>query len=61
MTKKCAHCGKPIDVSQGNYVNSYSKPFEMEGYHTKCYQEKIVLELEMDDSEVYEKNEEGSQ
>ncbi len=43
MAKKCAFCGKPIDIYAGHYVNSYGEAWKMSSYHEVCYR-KLILE-----------------
>jgi hypothetical protein len=42
MSKKCASCGKQIDVYAGHYVNAYGDPWQMKSYHAECYR-KLIL------------------
>lgn len=46
MAKRCASCGKSIDVYAGHYVNAYGDPWQMKSHNAECYRKLVLQEQE---------------
>lgn len=46
MAKKCAFCGKSIDVYAGHYIDAYGEAWQMKSYHVEHYRKLVLQEQE---------------